>query len=70
MADGPLARNAIVRKLGHKSLSGAIRKAIHRLLHDGSITYTMPGKPNSRLQQYMLSPLGKTALKVQTGIAL
>ncbi len=28
LTDGPLARSGVVRGLGHKSLSGAIRKAI------------------------------------------
>jgi len=70
LSNGPLARNVIVRKLGHKSLSGAIRKAIRDLLRDEWIGYTMPDKPNSRLQQYRLTLSGERALKEQMGVIL
>ena len=70
LARGPLARNAIVRKLGHKSVSGAIRKAIRDLLRDEWIVYTVPDKPNSRMQQYRLTLSGERALKEQVGVIL
>ena len=63
LTNGPLARSGVVRGLRHKSLSGAIRKAISVLLRDEWIEYTIPEKPNSRLQKYRLTLAGERALK-------
>jgi ATP-dependent DNA helicase RecG len=45
LTDGPLARSGVVRGLGHKSLSGAIRKAISVLLRDEWIDRAIPLTP-------------------------
>ncbi len=50
-----------------KSLSGAIRKAISVLLRDDWIEYTVPDKPNSRLQKHRLTQAGERALGECTG---
>ncbi len=51
---GPLSKAEISRNLGHKHISGGLKKAICNLLEKGIITYTIPEKFNSRLQKYKL----------------
>ena len=61
LAAGPLGRLGIAEKLGHERVSGAINRAIKELLAKGFIEYTLPEKPNSRLQKYRLAPGQKRA---------
>jgi len=49
--------------LGHKQLSGNLRKALPDLRKAGLIEYTIPDKPNSRLQKYRLTDGGKRLLE-------
>lgn len=58
----PLSRSEIAKGLGHKKISGAVNRTISRLLADKSITYTIPEKPQSRLQKYRITKKGQTAL--------
>ncbi len=59
----PLSRSAIAGALGHQSVSAGLNRVIQRLLHDRRIAYTVPDKPNSRLQQYRITQAGHTALE-------
>ncbi len=52
----------LTKTLGHSEVSGALRRAIKSLLADGLIAYTLPEKPNSRLQRYRLTDAGKAKL--------
>ena len=56
----PLSRSMIARSLGHEVISGAINRALADLLKAGLIAYTIPGKPNSRLQRYRLTEPGES----------
>ena len=58
----PLSRSEISIGLGHKSISGRLNEAIRLLMDDKLIEYTIPEKPNSRLQKYRLTENGKSRL--------
>jgi hypothetical protein len=52
LASAPLSRQEISTALGEKKISGQLNKVISQLIADGLIEYTIPDKPNSRLQKY------------------
>ncbi len=54
LKSSPLSRSEIASKLGHKRISGKLNKYIKELLNEELIEYTIPEKPNSRLQKYRL----------------
>ena len=56
----PLSRAEIARALGHKSVTGAARQALIDLLEAHLVEYTVPDKPNSRLQKYRISMDGES----------
>lgn len=62
LADGPLSKSAIARRLGHRSVSGGLNRVIRRLRRDGHVEYTLPEKPNSSRQQYRLTQTGSHVL--------
>ena len=59
---GPLSKAALSAGLGHKEISGQLNKIIRLMLAEQSIEYTIPGKPNSRLQKYRLAGKGAATL--------
>ena len=63
LATAPLSRSAIAESLGHRSVSAGLNRVIHRLLKSGRAEYTVPDKPNSRLQKYRITPAGYAALE-------
>lgn len=65
LAAGALSANALVAGLGLKSKTGAFKRTIKELLDLGLIAYTLPDKPDSRLQQYLLTEQGQQALARQ-----
>ena len=63
LLDGPMAKSAIARRLGHRSVSGGLNRVIRRLRRDGLVEYTLPEKPNSSRQEYRLTSTGQLALE-------
>ncbi len=54
LQDGPLGKAEIAKALGHRSISASLNRTIRQMLAAGSIAFTLPEKPNSRLQKYQL----------------
>jgi len=55
LKNGPLSKSELSQGLGHKHISGALKKVLVTLLKQGRIVYTITEKPNSRLQKYKLT---------------
>lgn len=58
----PLSKAELSARLGQKEISGQLNKVIRVLLGDQTVEYTLPDKPNSRLQKYRLTAKGKALL--------
>ncbi|MFH1847358.1 MAG: RNA-binding domain-containing protein [Candidatus Omnitrophota bacterium] len=65
-----LSVNELVHALGLKNKTGALKRTVSDLLERKWIAYTIPDKPNSRLQKYRLTKKGNNALvnSVKRGI--
>lgn len=57
-----MQKSELSRNLGQRAISEPLNKVVRTLLADQMIEYTLPDKPNSRLQKYRLTHKGKTAL--------
>jgi ATP-dependent DNA helicase RecG len=55
LESGPLSKSELSHLLGHKHISGGLKKNLTSLLKQKKISYTIPEKPNSRLQKYKKS---------------
>ena len=62
LADGPLSRSELSKKLGQKEVSGQLKKVFRDLLTDKMIEYTLPEKRRSPRQQYRLTEEGEISL--------
>jgi predicted HTH transcriptional regulator len=54
LASGPLSKSEIAARLGQLQASGQLHKIIRLLIKEKSVSYTIPNKPQSRLQKYAL----------------
>lgn len=59
----PLSKVEISNMLGQREISGHLNKSFRLMLACRTIAYTIPDKPNSRLQKYRLTPKGLAILK-------
>ena len=61
--DGPAAAEALMAAAGHSSRTGQFRRWLNRLLREGLLEMTVPGKPRSPAQKYRLTEKGRAALE-------
>ena len=54
LAKDALSKSEIAKKIGLKTVTGYFNRTIRSMLDEGIIEYTIPEKPNSRLQKYKL----------------
>lgn len=50
LLDGQMPKAEISKNLGKKTVSGQLNKVLRMLIADGSVNYTIPDKPGSRLR--------------------
>ena len=62
LAGGALSKAAISSGLGHREVSGQLNKVSRLLLLEMCVEYTLPDKPNRRLQKYVLTEPGARRL--------
>jgi len=58
-ADTPLSAAELMKIFGLDTKTGAFKRVIKGLLENELIEYTLPDKPNSRLQKYRLTFKGR-----------
>ncbi len=63
LENGPLGKAEIAARMSQKKVSGQLNKVIRELVSEGLIVYTIPEKPNSRLQRYQITKVGKKLLE-------
>jgi ATP-dependent DNA helicase RecG len=61
--ENPMGNKDILAAMGYKSLTGNIKKALKRLKDLGAIAYTIPEKPRSQNQRYIITKQGKLLLE-------
>lgn len=62
LTSGPMQKSELSKHLGQKAISAQLNAVVRKLVTDQLIEYTIPDKPNSRLQKYRLTNKGKTEL--------
>jgi len=67
LSRGALSARALADALEMRSKTGALKRTLSEMLSETLIEYTLPDKPNSRLQKYRVTLAGERALKERFG---
>ena len=62
LSDTPLSSQEIALVIDLQTKSGALKRSLKQLLAQELIEYSLPDKPNSRLQKYRLTAKGRALL--------
>jgi ATP-dependent DNA helicase RecG len=62
---GTLSKSELANRLGHKNISGALKRGVQTLFKKGYVELTIPEKPNSRLQRYRITDKGRRLLSTR-----
>ena len=62
VAGGPLGKATLAAALGQRQASGPLHRSVRTLLARGLLEQTLPDKPNSRLQRYRITTVGRQVL--------
>jgi len=65
LKEDSLPVSILSKRLGQKRVSGQLKIVLTKLLSDSLVEFTIPDKPNSRLQKYRLTKKGTEYLKKQ-----
>ena len=57
-----LSKAEIAQSIGKQKVDGQLNKEVRTLMDKGVIEYTIPEKPNSRMQKYRLTETGHREL--------
>ncbi len=66
LKNNDLSKSDLAKALGHQTISGELNKQIQVLLSHNLIVMTIPEKPNSRMQKYRLTHVGRNYIKNMT----
>ena len=61
LKEGALPISIISKRLGQKRVSGQLKVVLKSLLSNSLIEFTLPDKPNSRLQKYRITRTGRNS---------
>ena len=63
LSEGEMSMNELVEKLGLERRTGSLQRTVSELLEAALIQFTIPNRPNSRLQKYQLTNEGTRHLE-------
>ncbi len=67
MSKGPLSKSEIAALLDFKKITGHLNREMKSLLDSGMIQYTIPEKPQSRLQKYKIGDMADPPITTKNG---
>lgn len=66
LVEGTLSKSEISSRLGQEQVSGQLHAVMRTLIQEGLVAYTIPERRNSRLQRYVLTPVGRSELGLRS----